>query len=266
MLVDAVHAVLLAGGSAFGLAAATGVTRWCEEHGIGFRFGRSVIPIVCGAVLIDLSIGSADVRPDADAGYSAAASARGGRIAQGSVGAGTGATVAKTLGLEHSLKGGIGTASESLGDGLVVGAIVAVNAVGDVIDSGSGAVVAGPRDEPGAFADSLNVLRSGSRRMPEGNTTIGVVATNARLTKEQTNRLAVVAHDGLARAIRPVHTSVDGDTVFVMATGEHDLGGARTTSLETFAALAVERAIVKAVLAAKSLAGVPSVSEWRGAI
>jgi len=157
---------------------------------------------------------------------------------------------------------GYGSASEAVGDGLIVGAIIVVNAVGEVVDSRDGRVVAGPRAQPGAFADALTALRQGTPRLREGNTTIGVVATNAGLTKEQAGRLAIVAHDGLARAVRPAHTMGDGDTIFAMATGERPLGD-RVLALEAFAALAVERAIVKAVLAATSLAGVPSASDWQ---
>jgi L-aminopeptidase/D-esterase-like protein len=262
-VVSSVHAVLLTGGSAFGLDAASGVMRWCEEHGIGIPFGGFLIPIVTGAVIFDLGIGRGDVRPDGKAGYAAAGGAREGSVAEGSVGVGTGATVAKLLGRESTLKGGVGTASETLEEGIVVGALVAVNAVGDVVDSSTGEVIAGPRAGNGAFADTMSFLRTGSRRAVEGNTTIGVVATNAKLTKEQANRLAVVAHDGLARAIRPVHTQADGDTMFAMATGEKEVHAMRLIALEAMAALAVERAIVKAVRAATSLAGVPSVSEWR---
>ena len=264
---QALHAVVLTGGSLFGLAAIAGVVRWCEEQGVGITFGRQCIPIVSGAVVFDLNTGRSDVRPTAESGYAAASAAKRGRVVQGSVGGGAGATVAKLMGANRSLKGGVGTASEALDDGIVVGAIVVVNAVGDIIDSRDGSTIAGPRGEAWAFLDSLSAVRSGSRRgsqngAPEGNTTIGVVATNAKLTKEQANRLATVAHDGLARAIRPVHTSADGDTVFAMATGEVALSDARITALEAFAALAVERAIVKGVLAAKGLAGVPSVGEW----
>lgn len=265
----ALHAVVLTGGSLFGLASVAGVVRWCEEHGVGFMFGRRRIPIVSGAVVFDLNTGRHDVRPTEDAGYAAASAAKGGRVAEGSVGAGTGATVAKLMGANRSLKGGIGTASEEIEGGLVVGAIVAVNAVGDIVDPRQGAVIAGPRGKDGGFLDTMAGLRAGTRQEAalepvEGNTTIGVVATNARLTKEQANRLATIAHDGLARAIRPVHTTGDGDTMFAMATGEVDVPATRITALEAFAALAVERAVVKGVLAAKSLAGVPSVSEWKG--
>ena len=268
-MAQALHAVVLTGGSLFGLASVAGVVRWCEEHGIGITFGRQTIPIVSGAVIFDLNTGRSDVRPSADSGYAAVAAAKTGRVDEGSVGTGTGATVAKLMGAYRSLKGGVGTASERLDDGIIVGAIVAVNAVGDVIDGRDGTVIAGPRGEGGAFVDTMAGLRSGRRRSTEnpdsleGNTTIGVVATNARLTKEQSSRLATVAHDGLARTIRPVHTSSDGDTVFTMATGELEVAPGRITAIEAFAALAVERAIVKGVLAATTLAGIPSVTEWR---
>jgi L-aminopeptidase/D-esterase-like protein len=260
---QAVHAIVLTGGSLFGMASIPGVVRWCEEHGIGITFARQRIPIVTGAVIFDLNTGRSDVRPGVDAGYAAAASAQDGPIEEGSVGAGTGATVAKLMGAERNLKGGIGTASEMFGDGFIVAALMVVNAVGDIVDGSSGEVVAGPRGENGAFVDTVAGLRARSRRVPEGNTTIGVIATNAKLTKEQTNRLASIAHDGMARAIRPVHTTGDGDTMFALATGEKEMAATRIVALETFGALAVERAIHKAVLAATSLAGVPSVAEWR---
>jgi L-aminopeptidase/D-esterase-like protein len=167
------------------------------------------------------------------------------------------------MGGDRAIKGGLGTASEEFGDGLIVGALMVVNAVGDIMDGAE--VLAGPRGDQGTFLDSLAGLRNRSRRnaVLEGNTTIGVVATNARLSKEQVNRLATVAHDGMARAVRPVHTSADGDTIFAMATGEREMALTRVTALETFTALAVERAIRKAVLAATTLAGVPSLMDWR---
>jgi L-aminopeptidase/D-esterase-like protein len=260
MLVQEVHAIVLSGGSAFGLATAQGVTRWCEEHGVGLQFGGRRIPIVAGAILFDLNLGSSEIRPDAASGYAAAGAATSGRVAEGSVGAGTGATVAKVA-RRGLLKGGIGTASEAFGQGFVVGAIVAVNAVGDVMDE-YGGVLAGPRSDDGAFIDTIEMLRHGRQPVIEGNTTIGVVATNASLTKEQTNRLASVAHDGLARAVRPAHTLGDGDTLFAVATGEHAVTPEDLLALEVFACLSVERAIRKGVLAATSLAGVPSVKEW----
>jgi L-aminopeptidase/D-esterase-like protein len=263
--VQTVHAVLLTGGSAFGLDAASGVMRWCEEHGIGLTFGGSTIPIVPAAVLFDLGIGRRDARPNAEAGYAACEAARPRAVREGSVGAGTGLTVAKTGGPGTSLKGGIGTASEELPGGVVAGALVAVNAVGEVVDSRDGEIVAGPRDlDAGGFKDTLAAIRRGAPNgQPGTNSTVAVVATNARLTKEQANRLATLAHDGFARAIRPVHTQGDGDTVFALATGEVPLPertGIR--ALEAFAPLAVERAILKAVRAATSLAGVPSARAW----
>lgn len=260
--VQDVHAVVLTGGSLFGMASIPGVVRWCEENGIGITYARQRIPIVTGAVIFDLNTGRSDVRPDLEAGYAAATAAKTGRVTEGSVGAGTGATVAKLMGADRALKGGVGTASETFGDGFVVGALMVVNAVGDVVDSSTGEVIAGPRGERGGFVDTVAALRTRSRRVPEGNTTIGVVATNAKLTKEQTNRLATIAHDGLARAIRPVHTTGDGDTMFALATGEKEMAATRIIALETMAALAVERAIHKAVRAATPLAGVPSVSRW----
>lgn len=267
-LVQEAHAVLLTGGSAFGLDAAGGVMRWCEEHGVGYlATGGARVPIVPGAVVYDLGIGRADVRPNGDSGYAAASAAKAGRVAEGSVGAGTGATVAKALGLSRAFKGGLGTASETAG-ALVVGAIVVVNAGGEIVDSTTGTVVAGPRGEDGSFVDTVSVLRERRAVPPRPeNTTIAVVATNAKLSKELANRLATVAHDGYARAIHPVHTMSDGDTVFALATGEHEFEGiADLRLLQALASIAVERAIVKGVLAAKSLAGMPSVSEWRAGL
>lgn len=263
-LVQQVHAVVLTGGSAFGLDAAAGVMRWCEERGIGFRFGGAIVPIVAAAVLFDLGIGRADLRPDAAAGYAAAQTARGGAVRQGSVGAGTGATVAKALGLERCLKGGIGSASESTDSGWSVGALVAVNAAGDVL-APDGALVAGPRLDDGGMADTVELLRRGiTGPPPMGNTTLAVVATDAKLDKEQCNRLAMLAHDGFARAIRPVHSLGDGDVVFALATGERDAPSrSELRALEALTPLAVERAIIKGVLQASSLAGIPSVGDWR---
>lgn len=261
-LVQSVHGIVLSGGSAFGLDAAGGVMRWCEEHGIGLTFGGTTIPIVVGAVLFDLGVGSPDVRPNAESGYAAAAAASSEPVAQGSVGAGTGATVAKALGSRHAIKGGIGTASEATAGGLIVGALFAVNAFGEIVDSGNGNIVAGPRDLDGGFLDTTEILRNVMPPPSASNTTIGIVATNARLTKEQANRLATVAHDGLARAIRPAHTLADGDIVFSLATGEAPATSpAEIRALEVLAARATERAIVKAIRAATSIAGVPAVHD-----
>jgi L-aminopeptidase/D-esterase-like protein len=262
-LVQQVHAVFLTGGSAFGLDVGSGIMRYLEERRVGFSYGGAVVPIVTGAVLFDLNVGRSDVRPDADAGYRACQAARGGRVAQGSVGAGTGATVAKALTIKRALKGGIGTASERLGQ-VIVAALVAVNAFGDIVDPVTGALVAGPRGEPGRFRDSMDLVREAgaAAMLPLANTTIGVVATNAALTKTQATGVAQMAHDGIARTVRPAHTPGDGDALFVLATGDvagpvnHGIVGA-------FAARAVERAVLAAVREAKGLAGVPSAAEWR---
>ncbi len=259
-----IHAVLLSGGSAFGLDAAGGVMRWLEERGRGVAFGGSTIPLVPAAILFDLMVGRADVRPNAAAGYAACDAARSGPVEQGSVGAGTGATVAKALGLACAVKGGLGTASEAGPEGLVAGALVACNAGGDIIDPSEGHAVAGPRREGGGFEDTLELLRQGRalNRPPAGdNTTIAVVATNLRLTKEQAHRLASVAHDGLARTIRPCHGSGDGDTVFALATGEVEPSVAALRAVEALATRALERAVLRSVLLAEGLAAVPSVRE-----
>lgn len=262
-LVERVHAVLLSGGSAFGLDAAAGVMRYLEEQGVGFATPGGLVPIVVGAVLYDLSIGRSDVRPDAAAGYAACGVAKGGRVSQGSVGAGSGATVGKALGMERAVKGGIGTASERADD-VTVGALVAVNCFGEVVDPDSGRILAGPRDEKGGFLSTLDILRRRSSGVAGGftNSTIGVVATNARLNREQAYRLAVMAHDGLSRAVRPAHTPVDGDVFFSLATGATE-GPADPITLGALTARAVERAIVRAVTEARGLAGVPSLAERR---
>ena len=274
--VQEVHAVLLTGGSAFGLEAASGVGRFLHERVVGVGYGGFVIPIVPAAVIFDLPTGK-PAWPDVAAGYRAAAAARGGRVAEGTVGAGTGATMAKGGGRERLLKGGVGTASERLDTGVIVGAFVVVNAAGSVRDA-RGRWVAAPRgDRPGTFLDPERLLRTGRRypppedtptaedlAKPGGNTTIAVIATNARLTKAQANRLATVAHDGFAHAIWPVHTHADGDTVFALATGEVESPPDGITALEAMAALAMSRAILKATRAATGLAGVPSVGEWQG--
>jgi L-aminopeptidase/D-esterase-like protein len=259
-LVQQVHAIMLAGGSAYGLEAVSGVMRWLRERNRGFSFGRGVVPIVPAAILFDLGIGRHDRWPTADAGYRATAAARR-TTPEGNVGAGTGATVGKALGPENAMKGGIGTASERAYNGLIAGALAAVNAAGDVIEPESGRIIAGARDERGAFADAVEVLRVGRLWQPEvaeQNTVLVVVATNAALTKEQANRLATVCHDGLARAVRPAHTPSDGDVVFALATGDHVLDGADYRIVEALATRAVERAIVRGALAAESLGGYPA--------
>jgi len=262
-LVDKVHALVLAGGSAFGLDAASGVVRYLEERGLGFDAGVARVPIVPAAVLFDLAIGRADLRPDAAMGYQACLNAGSDPPAEGNVGAGMGATVGKVLGMGQAMKAGIGTASIDIGTGLIVGAIVAVNAFGDVVDPANGQIVAGVRSPQGRLADTLAVLRwmlGGTTTGPSGlgHTVIGAVATNARLTKEQVNKMAQMAHDGLARAIRPAHTLFDGDTIFALATGEKD---ADVSVVGAFAAEAFAQAILRAVRAARPVAGLPAASD-----
>jgi L-aminopeptidase/D-esterase-like protein len=222
--------------------------------------------MVTAACIFDLGLGRATARPDAEAGYRAAKSAKGGAVAQGSVGAGTGATVAHAGGLERMLKGGVGTACERGPEGLVVGALAVVNAACDIYDSNTGRAIAAPRADGGGFMDGWELVRTAATPEPQPgeHTTLAVVATNARLTKEQANRLASVAHDGFARAVRPAHTMVDGDTVFALSTGELAADDARLIrAIEALAAHAVERAIVRGVLCATGLAGVPSAQEWQ---
>jgi L-aminopeptidase/D-esterase-like protein len=254
-LVQRVHAVVLAGGSAFGLDAASGVVRWLEERGIGFDTRTARVPIVPAAILYDLDVGRADVRPDAAMGYAACATATGGPVSEGRIGAGTGCTVGKVLGIDRASKSGLGTASVYLGGGLVVAAIVAVNAFGDVIDPDTGQILAGAQALTGRrFADTLLTMRGmvGKtilRFASQGQTVIGVVATNARLSKEGVNKVAQMAQDGMARVLRPAHTLFDGDTLFALATGQRrgdvNLVGA-------YSAEVVAQAIVRAVVAARS--------------
>ncbi|HUF76450.1 MAG TPA: P1 family peptidase [Longimicrobiales bacterium] len=260
-----VHAVVLSGGSAWGLAAADGVMRYLGERDIGYRVGNALVPIVPGAILFDLSLeDGTPVRPGADCGYAAAAAASGAAPAEGSVGAGAGATVGKLGGPRRAMKGGFGTASITLESGLTVGAAVAVNAVGDIVDPATGEVVAGVRTEDGrGLADARRLLRSGSvftAPPPGTNTTIGVVATNAALTKAEVTKVAQMAQDGLARTIYPAHTTRDGDTVFSLATGAWD-GTADVTLIGALAAEVMAEAILRAVRLAEGLPGIPSVSD-----
>jgi len=265
-MVDKVNAIVLAGGSAFGLEAATGTVRWLEEHNIGWPAGASRVPIVPAAILFDLGVGgNPKVRPTADCGYKAAAGATGGPVREGTIGAGAGATVGKFGGPGRSTKAGIGTAAIALPNGLVVAAIVAVNAVGDIIDPATSKVVAGVRNPDGSFADARKILRSGGSGQPlraGENTTIGVVATNARLSKALAARMALMADDGLARAISPSHTNGDGDTIFSLATGRWD-GNADITVIGALAADALADAIVRAATQATSVAGIPAARDLR---
>jgi L-aminopeptidase/D-esterase-like protein len=258
--VERVNAVVLAGGSAFGLDAASGVVRWLDERGVGFQTSVARVPIVPSAILFDLAVGDAKIRPTADCGYRAAAIASAAPVAEGSVGAGAGATVGKMRGLERAMKGGIGSAAIVLPSGLVVAALVAVNAYGDVIDPATGSVAAGVRTEDGrSLADARRLMRqspSVTSRSAE-NTTLAVVATNARLTKPEAVKLAQMAHDGFARAIWPVHTPADGDTVFTLATGARQ-GGDDLLLVGALAADVTADAILRAVRTASSLAGIPA--------
>lgn len=221
-LVDKVHAIMLAGGSAWGLEAATGAVRWLEERGVGLDVAVGRLPIVPAAVLFDLLVGDMRIRPDAAAGYAACAAASSADPAEGNVGAGAGAVVGKVFGIQHAMKGGVGTASVTV-DGVTVGALIACNALGDVIDPDTAQVMAGARTDDGrVLRDTRRALLCGQPPQPllaGTNTTIGVVATDAILTKAQAHRLAIAAHDGLARSINPVHTMSDGDTLFSLGTG-----------------------------------------------
>jgi len=261
-LVERAHAVVLCGGSAFGLEAASGVARHLAGEGIGHDAGGIRVPIVPAAVIFDLAIGEV-AWPDVEAGRRAAAAASGGAAAQGCVGAGTGATVGKVLGMAQATKSGIGTASADAGSA-AVGAIVVVNAGGDVVDPAGGGIVAGTRRPDGdGYADSVALVRRGfDPPPPVQQTTLAVVATDAPLTVEQANHLASVAHDGLARTIRPVHTMHDGDTVFALATGADDDGASldsvTVTRLAVLAVDAVERATLDAVRRATPMGGLPA--------
>jgi L-aminopeptidase/D-esterase-like protein len=259
--VQQVHAIVLSGGSAFGLDTATGVMRYLEERGIGFPTGVARVPIVPAAILFDLGVGGRpDVRPDAQCGYLAAKAATDGPVAEGNVGAGAGATVGKLAGGDRAMKAGIGTASLTLPDGLTVAALVAVNAVGDITDPATGRVVAGIRAPDGSgFSDVRTLLRDGMipRRRDGANTTIGVVATNATLTKAEATKVAQMAHDGFARAIVPAHTPADGDTIFSLATGTRP-DPANVLQIGALMAEVMADAIVRAARQAESIPGYPA--------
>lgn len=264
-LVQQVHAVVLSGGSAFGLDSASGVAAWLEARGVGFDVGVAKVPIVPAAILFDLGVGRADVRPDAAMGWAACEAASSEPPQQGSVGAGMGATVGKILGPTQMMKAGVGTASLALTNGVVVGALVVVNCLGDVVDPVRGDILAGarrPGSRPGegVFADTLAVMQQAPRpedmRFGKGeNTVIGVVATNASLTKEGANKVAQMAHDGLARTVRPAHTMVDGDTLFALSAGEV---GADVSLIGALGAEAVAKAVVRAVELAEGVEGIPA--------
>ena len=272
-LVDKVNAVVLSGGSAFGLDAATGVVRYLDERGFGYSLGGAPpVPIVPAAVLFDLTVGDPKIRPTADSGYDACTKASSGPVAEGNVGAGAGATVGKLLG-RRPMKGGIGTASIKLPNGIVVASIVAVNCVGDVLDPSTGQIVAGALTPDGkSFLNIAGALKRGTGVAAAGagsggagageNTTIGVVATNARFSKTEMTKIAQMAHDGMARAISPSHTMYDGDTLFAMSTGTSPVV-ANVTGIGALAAEAVSGAIVRGVMAAISIPGYPGYREMQ---
>ncbi|MEE2638855.1 MAG: P1 family peptidase [Acidobacteriota bacterium] len=263
-MVQVAHAVVLAGGSAFGLDAASGVVRYLSERDIGYDTRVARVPIVPAAILFDLGVGDdPTIRPTADCGYRAAQSASNGPVTEGNVGAGAGATIGKLRGSARAMKGGLGSAAVTLRDGLVIAALVAVNAVGDIVDPATGQVVAGVRTEDGArLADARRLLREGTQSAgrPRENTTIGVIATNAVLTQAEATVVAQMAHDGFARAIVPSHTPDDGDTIFAMATGHYT----EPVNVGTIGALAAEvmaDAILRAAHQAASIPGYPAASD-----
>ena len=271
-MVEKIHAIVLAGGSAFGLAAASGVMRYLEEHAVGFNTGVARVPIVPAAILFDLGIGNPKIRPDEAMGYRAIQNARTENPAEGNVGAGTGCTVGKILGAGQAMKSGIGTASLEIGGGIIVGAIVAVNAFGDVVDPRTQEIISGARAKQvgplklGAeayFANTLEVMRTLAGRTimnfaSRSNTVIGVIATNAKLDKNQTNKVAQMAHNGLAKTIQPAHTMFDGDTIFALST---DQKNGDVNIVGAFAAEVMAQAVIRAAQAAKSAGGLPAASE-----
>jgi L-aminopeptidase/D-esterase-like protein len=261
--VEETHAILLTGGSAFGLGATDGVVRFLEEKGAGYDVRVARIPIVPAAVIFDLATGDPTIRPDASMGYEAAAAARSGDFEQGSVGVGTGATVGKVLGPERAMKGGLGSASVRLPEGLVISALVVVNAFGDVRDPSSGEILAGPRLTDGTLADSVEHLAEVAPHMRwgEGNTTLGVVATNARLSKPAATKVAQMAHDGLARTISPVHTSIDGDVIFAASINDSTAVSAAPDVVGAWGARVVAEAVLRAIRSAKGVPGFPAASE-----
>ena len=276
-LVQKVHAVLLSGGSAFGLDAASGVVRFLEERNIGFEVQVARVPIVPGAILFDLNIGSAKIRPDAAMGYQACLNARKTPSLEGNYGAGTGATVGKILGMAGAMKSGIGDFCLDISKGLFVGAIAAVNAFGDILDPSTGRIIAGVRPvkkgplhigNQGPFADTLDIMTSfiGKAALnfaTKENTVIGVVATNARLSKEEVNKMAQMAHDGLARVVRPAHTMLDGDTIFSLSTGRRR---ADVNTIGAYAAECLAEAISRACKLAAPLCDLPSAQNYPEAV
>ncbi|MCP4429016.1 MAG: P1 family peptidase [Chloroflexi bacterium] len=262
-MVEQVHAILIGGGSAFGLAAADGVMRWLEEHDYGFDVGVAKVPIVPAAILFDLPLGRADVRPDAAAGYAACEAATDGPVPEGNVGAGTGASVGKAMGFKQATKSGLGTAGKKISGGVVVAALVAVNAFGDVYDPARQQIIAGTRSPGGGFVDTLKFAESmvgqTIAKLSKGtNTTLAVVSTNVKLTKSGATKVAQMAQDGLARTIRPAHTHFDGDTIFALSCGDKQ---ADLSLVGALAADVLAEAVISATMAAEPLGGLPSARE-----
>lgn len=265
-----VHGILLTGGTIFGLDAASGMVRWLEARRKGYRLGRIYVPRVPGAVIFDLGFINHRIRPTADDGFAACESAlstKGAAAPEGTVGAGTGATVGKMAQLKDAMKGGFGTASVDLGDGVMVGAAMVTNSIGGIYDPDDGRLLAGPRDGSDSVIDPLKLIVSEDYAPPRWasgtNTTIGVVATNARLTTTEASRLATVGHDGIAMAVRPAHMQYDGDTLFAIGTGTTDTP-VDQTRLGVAVAHCVARAVVSSVTAATGLGGIPSAGEMGG--
>ncbi|MFA5638290.1 MAG: P1 family peptidase [Anaerovoracaceae bacterium] len=262
-MVQQIHCVMLSGGSAYGLAAGDGAMSYLEEKNIGFDVGVAVVPIVCGASLFDLVVGDPKVRPDKEMGYKACVSSEENNPGEGNVGAGAGATVGKYLGMERMMKSGLGTYAVSLGD-VKIGAIVAVNALGDVIDVKTGKTLAGILSEDKNSLDStLRIMQEEigqARNVFSGNTTIGCIITNGKLSKDQANKMAQIAHNGFARAINPVHTSADGDTIFVMSTGEVEVN---VDALSQISAQVMAKAINRAVMSAEPAFGLKAANDFK---
>jgi L-aminopeptidase/D-esterase-like protein len=254
-----VHAIVLSGGSAFGLETTCGVRDLLEKRGIGYDAGVAHVPIVPGAILFDLGIGSPHIRPNREMGGKAALAASAGPVAEGNVGAGTGATVGKIFGMKQAMKSGIGTASLTLGSGVVVAALVAVNALGDVIDPANGRIVAGARSTPAGreFANSAASMLHGLNAPGGGHTVIGIVATNARLDRVQTNKLAALGSLGVARTISPVNTMADGDITFAISVGKER---ASVDEVGVAAVQAMAAAVLRAVRSAKTAGGIPGLA------
>jgi L-aminopeptidase/D-esterase-like protein len=261
-LVQQVYAISLSGRSVFGLDSASGVVKYLEERKIGVAYGNTHVPIVPGASIFDLGVGDPTIRPTADCGYQAANAASAAPVAEGNVGAGAGATIGKVAGMTRAMKAGAGSAALTLPNGLIVAAMVIVNAIGDVIDPATGQIIAGARTQDGrSFADARKMLRQGAVSFTgAGNTTLGVVATNATLTKTQATRVAQMAHDGYARAISPVHTTVDGDLIFTLATGVRP-GNVDVGVIGALAAEVMADAIARAARQATGLPGIPAVRD-----